>query len=131
IIGSTGWFYGQHLPPFVHQAEVAQLAQIMERDVLEGTADGGIRAGVIGEIGWSDNEMLIRSARCSKPRQSSTSGPGYRSLPTRPVARWLRSRLIFSNGAGSTVADRRVAHGHQPIARVSARGRAARCVPEF
>ncbi len=58
IIGSTGWFFGQHLPPFVHQALVARLADIMERDVLEGTADGGVRAGVIGEIGWSNNEML-------------------------------------------------------------------------
>jgi phosphotriesterase-related protein len=58
IIGSTGWFFGQHLPPFVHQADVAQLAEIMERDVLEGTAGGGVRAGVIGEIGWSNNVML-------------------------------------------------------------------------
>jgi phosphotriesterase-related protein len=58
IIGSTGWFYGQHLPPFVHQATVAQLAHIMERDVLEGSADGSVRAGVIGEIGWSNSEML-------------------------------------------------------------------------
>jgi phosphotriesterase-related protein len=58
IIGSTGWFFGQHLPALVHQADVEKLAEVMERDVLRGSSDTGARAGVIGEIGWSNNEVL-------------------------------------------------------------------------
>ncbi|MBI1734586.1 MAG: hypothetical protein HYR51_05370 [Candidatus Rokubacteria bacterium] len=58
VIGSTGWFFGQHLPPLVHEGDVARLAEIMEHDVLAGTAMTGARAGVIGEIGWSAHEAL-------------------------------------------------------------------------
>jgi len=58
VIGSTGWFYGEHLPTLVREGSVEQLAEIMQQDVLHGTAQGGARAGVIGEIGWSEHEAL-------------------------------------------------------------------------
>jgi len=58
IIGSTGWFFGQHLPPLVREGDVGRLAAIMEHDVLVGTAMAGARAGVIGEIGWSARQAL-------------------------------------------------------------------------
>jgi phosphotriesterase-related protein len=58
IIGSTGWFYGQHLPPLVRAGDVGRLAEIMEHDILVGTAMTGARAGVIGEIGWSAHQAL-------------------------------------------------------------------------
>jgi predicted metal-dependent phosphotriesterase family hydrolase len=58
VIGGTGWFYGQHIPAEVRESDVSSLADIMERDVLEGSAMTRARAGVIGEIGWSDNSML-------------------------------------------------------------------------
>ena len=58
IIGSTGWFFGQHLPPLVRAGDVGRLAAIMEHDVLVGTAMTGARAGVIGEIGWSAKQAL-------------------------------------------------------------------------
>ena len=57
VIGSTGWFYGQHLSAFVHERGAAELADVMERDVLLGTTRGA-RAGVIGEIGWSADQPL-------------------------------------------------------------------------
>lgn len=58
IIGSTGWFFGQHLPPLVHAGDVGRLAAIMEHEILVGTAMTGARAGVIGEIGWSARTAL-------------------------------------------------------------------------
>jgi len=63
IIGSTGWFYGQHLPPLVREGDVGRLAAIMEHDVLIGTPMTGARAGVIGEIGWSAREALDAEKR--------------------------------------------------------------------
>jgi phosphotriesterase-related protein len=63
IIGSTGWFFGQHLPPLVRAGDVGRLAAIMEHDVRVGTAMTGARAGVIGEIGWSANEALTPELR--------------------------------------------------------------------
>jgi phosphotriesterase-related protein len=58
IIGSTGWFYGQHLPPLVREGDASRLAEVMEHDILVGTAMTGARAGVIGEIGWSARQAL-------------------------------------------------------------------------
>ncbi len=58
VIGSTGWFFGQHLPPLVRDGDASRLADIMEHDILVGTAMTGTRAGVIGEIGWSAREAL-------------------------------------------------------------------------
>ena len=63
IIGSTGWFFGQHLPPLVHAGDVGRLAAIMEHEVLVGTAMTGARAGVIGEIGWSARHGAPRGAQ--------------------------------------------------------------------
>jgi predicted metal-dependent phosphotriesterase family hydrolase len=53
IIGSTGWFYGVHLPSVVRAGPVERLAKMMQHDVEIGTHLSGVRAGVIGEIGWS------------------------------------------------------------------------------
>jgi phosphotriesterase-related protein len=58
VIGSTGWFCGQHLPAEVRDGTVEALAEIMERDVLEGSDETHTRAGVIGEVGWSASAML-------------------------------------------------------------------------
>ena len=58
IIGSTGWFFGQHLPPLVREGDVGRLVAIMKRHVLVCAAMTGARAGVIGEIGWSARQAL-------------------------------------------------------------------------
>ena len=56
IIHSTGFYKEPFLPSRVYEMNVSQIADFMIREILEGI-DGKVKAGMIGEIGTSKNEM--------------------------------------------------------------------------
>lgn len=58
LVAATGYYHGPWLPPEVHQLDVEGLAEIMEREVLEGIDGTGVRAGIIAEIGTSPGQIL-------------------------------------------------------------------------
>ena len=58
LVTATGYYHGPWLPPEVYQLDVGGLAEIMEREVLEGIGGTGVRAGIIAEIGTSAGQIL-------------------------------------------------------------------------
>ncbi len=56
IIHSTGFYKEPFLPSIVYESTVNELANVMIREITEGI-QGRIKAGMIGEIGTSKNEM--------------------------------------------------------------------------
>lgn len=68
IIAGTGFYEQNWHPPYVRNLSIADLTQIMTEELQHGIANTGIRAGVIGEIGTSqesitpDEEKVLRAA---------------------------------------------------------------------
>lgn len=51
VVMGSGWYRECVYPSYVYEKSVAELAEMIVRDLTEGVDDTGIRAGVIGEIG--------------------------------------------------------------------------------
>jgi phosphotriesterase-related protein len=68
IVCGTGFYKQSHYPPVVHAASLDELMEGFVREIKEGIEETGIRAGVIGEIGTSqdritpDEEKVLRAA---------------------------------------------------------------------
>lgn len=68
VICATGLYKQSHYPSWVRDASVEALAERFAAEVEEGIEDSGVRAGVIGEIGTSeewitpDEEKVLRAA---------------------------------------------------------------------
>lgn len=58
LVAATGYYHGPWLPPEVYQLDVEGLAEIMEREILEGIDGTEVRAGIIAEIGTSSGQIL-------------------------------------------------------------------------
>ena len=72
VIMGTGYYKDAWLPPEVHEMSVEEMTQVMVKEIVEGVADTGVRAGVIGEIGVSrpitrtEEKVLAASARAQR-----------------------------------------------------------------
>jgi len=53
IIGATGWYVEPSFPDYIKESSIDELCEIMVRELTEGIADTGVKAGVIGECGCS------------------------------------------------------------------------------
>jgi phosphotriesterase-related protein len=53
IIASTGFYKEPYLPDFFYQKTKAELAELMVREIKDGINNTDIKAGVIGEVGTS------------------------------------------------------------------------------
>ena len=53
IVSSTGYYIEPYVKPYVSDRSVEELTNIYIRDLTEGIDGTDIKAGVIGEIGWS------------------------------------------------------------------------------
>ena len=78
VVAGAGLFYGQFLPPFVAQMDVATLAEHIASEVEEGIAGGGVRAGAIGEVGNGVGGItaLERKVLLATGRAQRISGAG-------------------------------------------------------
>jgi len=72
IICSTGWYLQISHPTFVRRTDERELTEIMIRELTEGIAESGIRAGAIGEIGCSnplhpeERKVLLAATRAQE-----------------------------------------------------------------
>lgn len=57
IVCATGFYHGEWIPAWVHETPVEELADLFVRDITDGIDGTGIRAGVMGELGTSLNEI--------------------------------------------------------------------------
>lgn len=51
IVMGTGWYRERAYPAYIQEKSADELAAILVREIEDGVADTGIRAGIIGEIG--------------------------------------------------------------------------------
>lgn len=63
IVAGCGWYRDPYLPPQVFETTSDGLADILIAEITEGSADGGIRPGIIGEIGAYRNPMTPAEER--------------------------------------------------------------------
>jgi phosphotriesterase-related protein len=105
IVCGTGFYKQSHYPAYVHEASIDSLAECMIRDIKQGIQDSEIRAGAIGEIGTSqdqitpDEEKVLRaSARAAistgAPLSTHTSF-GYQGLEQVAILRQEGVRLEY------------------------------------
>ncbi|HOO73800.1 MAG TPA: hypothetical protein PLS66_00775 [Tepiditoga sp.] len=57
FIVSTGFYKEPFLPEYVYEKNEKELAQIMISEIEKGIDNTGVKAGIIGEIGTSNNEI--------------------------------------------------------------------------
>ncbi len=87
IVQGTSFYLEDSLPPWVFEASVDELADIIVRDIEEGIEDTGIRAGIIGEVGTMKlTELEVRVLRASARAQLATGAAI--SLHTHPHFRF-------------------------------------------
>lgn len=96
VVQSTGFYKEPFLPARVYDLTVEELADVMRREITEGI-EGGPKAGMIGEIGTSKNEMKeaerkLFDAAVIAARQ--TGKPIYTHTTARAPMLW--SRLFTS-----------------------------------
>jgi phosphotriesterase-related protein len=74
IIASTGFYKEPYLPKFLFKMGVSAIADLFIKDITEGMENKGIKAGIIGEVGSSYNqitrqeEKILRAAARAQRR---------------------------------------------------------------
>ena len=63
IVGGCGWYRDPYLPQEVYERTSDGLADILISEITQGSADSGIRPGIIGEIGAYRNPMTPAEER--------------------------------------------------------------------
>ncbi len=63
IITGTGYYVNSFLPDYAKTLSSNEMADAMYREIVEGCGVGGVRCGVIGEIGCS--YPLADSEKCA------------------------------------------------------------------
>ena len=77
IVQATGWYQSAFLPIEVYQLSVAQLAEMMIKDITVGIKNTDITAGVIGEIAtsknrWTEQEEKVFNAAVIASKETHT-----------------------------------------------------------
>ena len=78
IVMGAGWYQRELHPADFDAFDIAALADIIVRDVVEGVRGTGIRAGVIGEVGAEGNpvgDAEMRSVRAAGRAAAMTGAP--------------------------------------------------------
>lgn len=59
VVCATGFYYGRFLPALVHESDADALAELFTQELVDGIPEsGGIRAGIVAEIGTSLRQVL-------------------------------------------------------------------------
>ena len=87
IVQATGWYQSAFLPIEVYQLSVAQLAEMMIKDITVGIKNTDIKAGVIGEIAtsknrWTEQEEKVFNAAVIASKETHTPIMTHTSIGT-------------------------------------------------
>ncbi len=84
IVCSTGWYMVKSHPAYVKTKSADELAEMMVKEIEEGVADTGVKAGVIGECACStplpfhEEEKKVLTAACKAQKRT---GVGFSCHP--------------------------------------------------
>ena len=79
IILGTGYYVDQFISDTIKKLDIDSMADTMINEILNGTAAGGIRCGIIGEIGcsWPLTASERKVLQAASIAQSKTGAVSY------------------------------------------------------
>lgn len=114
VVCATGFYYGAFLPEAVHRLSVEALAELMEQELREGIAgSGGVRPGIIAEIGTSRDQVLPAEEKVFKAAALAQRRTGAPISTHASLGRLAMEQLNLLERAGADPG--RVAIGHQDL----------------
>ena len=101
IIMCTGYYFEELIDPAVMDRTPEDIAEEAVRELTEGIADSGMKAGIIGEIAWSldgpyEKELKTWEGMCIAARRTgaAVSTHSSRGIQQIPQAEYLKARGI-------------------------------------
>lgn|SRR5574341_368933 len=76
IICGTGFYLHKYYPAHVHDASLQELEQILITEITQGIQDTGIRAGIVGEIGTSQDDIMLDEEKVLRASASAALKTG-------------------------------------------------------
>src|SRR5690348_30206 len=110
VVMGCGWYRDPYLPDELDQQPVEALAELVVRDIEEGVAGTGIRAGIIGEVGADRWYVSAREERSFRAAARAHHRTGL--TITTHAARWPVGLPQLDLLAEERVDPRRVVVGH-------------------
>lgn len=114
VVCATGFYYGQWLPEVVQTSSVEELAALFEQELIEGIpGTGGVKAGVIAEIGTSLNQILPAEEKVLKAAALAQRRTGAPITTHCSLGSMALEQLAILERAGADLS--RVSIGHQDL----------------
>ncbi|HEY3368765.1 MAG TPA: phosphotriesterase-related protein [Symbiobacteriaceae bacterium] len=114
VVCATGFYYGRFLPDYVQSASVESLADRFELELRDGIPEsGGVRAGVIAEIGTSRDQVLDAEAKVFRAAALAQRRTGAAITTHASLGTMALQQLDMLERAGADLT--RVAIGHQDL----------------
>ncbi|MFG2206339.1 phosphotriesterase [Streptomyces sp. NPDC048638] len=111
VVAATGWYYERFHPPEVVGAAPEVLARSLVEEIEDGR--GGIRPGVIGEIGSHGDRPSEPESRVLRAAALAARATGLAVVTHAGLGRGGRAQLELLTAAG--LAPHRIAIGHQDL----------------
>jgi len=110
VVCATGVYHGEWLPPFVHGADVEEIAELFVRELTEGIGSTGIRAGVIAEVGTSLHQVLPAEEKCLRAAARAQQQTGAPIITHCTLGTMALAQLDILERAGADLAKVALSH---------------------
>ncbi|MEV7869236.1 phosphotriesterase [Streptomyces sp. NPDC088124] len=113
VVAATGWYYEPFHPMETAEASVAQLTEILVREIEEGIDGSGVRPGVLGEIGSHGDRPSGRESRALLASAHAARATGLSLATHAQSGRGGLAQLELLAGTG--LPPCRISIGHQDL----------------
>lgn len=110
IVCSTGFYFGERIPAWVHAKSIEELAELFVHDLTAGIDETGVRAGVMGELGTSRGEILPVEAKVLRAAARAQRRTGAAIMTHASYGTMALEQLDILESEGADL--ERVAIGH-------------------
>ncbi|MFJ8000558.1 phosphotriesterase [Streptomyces sp. NPDC096310] len=113
VVAATGWYYEPFHPQETEGASVAQLTEILVREIEDGIGASGVRPGVLGEIGSHGERPSVRESRALLASAHAARATGLSLATHAQFGRGGLAQLELLTGTG--LPPHRISIGHQDL----------------
>ncbi|MFE3828306.1 phosphotriesterase [Streptomyces sp. NPDC059092] len=113
VVAATGWYYEPFHPRETAEASVAQLTDILVREIENGIGTSGVRPGVLGEIGSHGDRPSGRESRALLASAHAARATGLSLATHAQFGRGGLAQLELLTGTG--LPPYRISIGHQDL----------------
>jgi phosphotriesterase-related protein len=110
VVAATGFYTGPWLPPMVDTLNVHELADFMVHELSVGMTDDGVRAGLIAEIGTSQDRVLYGEEKVFRAAAIAQQQTGCPIMTHTAGGTMAREQVQLLEDAGADLS--KVAIGH-------------------